>query len=298
MAKKANLIEKISPNKWIQRVFIVIISLVMSFGLAFVSAPPSLGIIPTALILSFITIYMIYLIFGDLIKRISSILSNNWKKIANVKVFFGWFVSLYLWLVIGAWLSLKINSIVFSEFWVYSIFVLLIVYPCIISLAVYLPSFQYLWKSKDDYVQKKNIVNTLIIMTVSLATPWIFLLLLFSSVSLPIWVNYLVVLAVYITIFFLAIDLPYYLSKEDTKKRKVKGLTLVRESLVEKLCNINDLTERVAVELNIERIDREIEKINSESSHPYLFLKPIAGFLVVSILANLLVEIIKVGLHL
>ena len=233
------------------------------------------------------------------VNQLNSVLPKNWKRIVNTKTFFGWFITFYAWLILGSLAVLQIRSTIFTSIWVLSIIVIVIIYPCIISLGVYIPVFQYLKKSKDETQKKKCIVKSLTFATISLATPWILLtLVILSFYPVPIWSGYFVALGIYIALFFIAVDLPYYQSMEDVKKRKVKGLTLLRESLVQKLCDLNDTSERVAVELNIERIDRDIEKINSESSHPYLFLKPIAGFVVVSILANLLVEIIKVTLHL
>jgi hypothetical protein len=55
--------------------------------------------------------------------------------------------------------------------------------------------------------------------------------------------------------------------------------------------------EKVSIELEIQRIDRDIDELKSISAHPYMFIKPIAGFVVISILANLLVEIMKVLLN-
>jgi hypothetical protein len=81
----------------------------------------------------------------------------------------------------------------------------------------------------------------------------------------------------------------------------VDNLTAIREILVEKLCNINSLTERVAIELNIERIDRDIQTETSKASHPYSIIKSLGAFAIVTVLggmlANLLVELIKIIPH-
>jgi len=182
----------------------------------------------------------------------------------------------------------------FAQVWVYSLFGLLMVYACIISLAVYIPSFLYLRVSNDKNLEKKTIADSLTVITIGLATPWIFLLIfVFTFLTIPIWANYLIVIGIYMAVFFGAIDLPFYLSMESTKKKKVDELELERKTLVDKINNLKKNNERVAIELNIQRIDRDIEKVKSESSHPYPFLKPLAGFVVVSIL-DVLVEVLKI----
>jgi len=295
MPNRKDTLGIISTKRWQQIAFIVIFGLVVG-ALSLLSKPTPLGPGFTFVIMSGTMMYLLYLVFGGVINQISAILPDKFKKIVTLKGFLGWLVAIILLIFLGAFIAVKINDVLFTEFWAYSVLGVLIIYPCIIYLSVYIPCFQYLRASKEDFTKKKSIVNTLLFLTISLASPWIFILLLVSYTTLPIWANFLIVLSVYITLFFAAIDLPYYLSMEDVKKRKVKGLTLIRENLVEKLCLTNDLTERVAVELNIGRIDRDREEINSEPSHPYLFLKPVAGFVVVSILAELLVEILKVVL--
>ncbi len=257
--------------------------------------PAPFGIFPTFLILSSITMYMLYVFLEGHIKKIGNILPPICKKIANFKVFFGWFVALYGWLLIGSWFVLNVKSVLFDKLWLFSIYGLLIAYPCIISLAVYAPSFLYLRKLSDGNSEKKSIVDSLTIMTISLATPWIFIcVFILAFVAIPTWANFLIALAIYITTFFLAIDLPYYQSMEEIKNRKVDGLKAVRQGIIESLCTEKEMGSRQAIELNIQRIDRDIEDIKSEPSHPYSVLKPIFGFVIVSILANLLVEILKV----
>jgi len=238
---------------------------------------------------------MMYLFIEGHVKKIGNILPPIYKKIANYRVFFGWFISLYSWLIIGSLIFANTKSILFSQIWVYSIFVLLLVYPCTISLAVYLQSFLYLRDSNDESSIKKNIVFSLIVTSVSLATPWILLLIfVLDLASIPSWVDSVIALAIYLAVFFVAIDLPYYQSMQTIKSKKIKGLNNVREMLVEKLCDEDRMDKRLAIEINIQRIDRDIEDIKSESSQPYSFLQSIPGFVIVSILAPLLVEILNI----
>jgi hypothetical protein len=124
-----------------------------------------------------------------------------------------------------------------------------------------------------------------------------------EGLAFPVWTNYVVALAVYFAIFFIAVDYPYYLGAEKEKKIKLSAEEKVRESLLQKLCigelSETGLSERIAIELNISRIDRQIDNIKSEPSHPYSIIKPVSGFVIVSILANIFVEVIlKLGLHL
>jgi hypothetical protein len=295
MPNKKDNFGMISTKKWQQIAFIVVFGLATG-ALSLLNKPTSLGPVFTFVLMSGTMMYLLYLVFGGVINQISAILPDKNKKVVTIKGFLVWVIAIILLFTLGALIVSKINSVFLVELWVYSVLGLLIVYPCIISLSIYYPSFQYLRTSKDDYTKKKSIVNSLIFLTISLATPWLFILLLISYTALPIWANFVIALSIYIAIFFGAIDFPYYLSMESTKKEKVNELELKREKLVDKVNDEKEINERLAIELNIQRIDRDIERVKSESSHPYLFLKPIAGFVVVSILANLLVEILKVVL--
>jgi hypothetical protein len=128
----------------------------------------------------------------------------------------------------------------------------------------------------------------------------LFIVLVF--IPTPIWVEFILSLTVYLVVFFLAIDLPYYKSIEAVKDRMVNGLGKIRDGLVEKLCANCEVNERMAVELNIQRIDRDIDALKAKPSHPYSIIKPIAGFVGVSIgasvVAGIIVELLKMGLQL
>jgi hypothetical protein len=87
---------------------------------------------------------------------------------------------------------------------------------------------------------------------------------------------------------------------EEAKGRKLKELQSLRQTLIESI-NGNNKSQHAAIELTIQRIDRDIETVTSKSSHPYSIMKSIGAFASVTviggILVNLVVEIIKVNLH-
>ncbi|XES76293.1 MAG: hypothetical protein ACBZ72_08905 [Candidatus Bathyarchaeia archaeon] len=296
-SQKKNYFRLISSKKWHQAAFVIVMGFLFGAATSIANPPTPLGIIPTFFLMSLIMMYGILFFFGGFADQMRPILPHKAKKIVSSKSFLGWIIFTIAWLVIGGWIVINNNSEFLAKSWVYTFLGLFIAYPCIASLTVYVSSFQYLKDSKDDYKKKKTIVNSLLFLTIALAFPWILIILLISYDSLPMWASFIVSLAIYVSIFFCAIDLPYYLSMEETKTKKVNGLKRLREKLIEELCFENRMDRRYAMELNIQRIDRDSQRNKSESSHPYWVLKPIAGFVVVSILANLLVEILKVLLN-
>lgn len=284
-------------NKWRLRLFTVSVGLLFGFLVYLINPNPPMGILQYYSFSSLVMMYLLYVFLAGHAKKIDSIISKSFKKIVSYRVFQIWYFVFFVWLLIGSLIILYLHYSAFGPIWLFSIIGLFIVYPCIFSVSVYIPSFYYLRFSTDDGIKKKTIVDSLFVATIGLATPWILTLFFISAFfSIPFWANYVIVFSSYLVIFFLAIYLPYYQSMEEVKKKIIVGLTTQRQSLVEKLVG-KEITEKVAIELEIQRVDRDVEVAKSESSHPYLFLKPIVGFVIVSILANLLVEIMKVGLH-
>jgi hypothetical protein len=251
------------------------------------------------LIASFATGYLLYVILAEHARKIYSIVvSTKFRMLLNLKIYNAWFRFTLLWWITGGIVVLATHLVFFTIAWLYVLIGLITVYPCILSVGVYVPSYQYLRYSTDTKATKKTILDSLFAATIGLVTPWILILfLIFAYTSVPFWFDYMVVLAVYLGVFFVAVYYPYYQSMEDLKRVKIGNLNAKREELVGD-AEGKEILERIAIELKIERIDRDVESIKIESSHPYLILKPIAGFIVVSILAQLLVEFIKFELNL
>jgi len=97
----------------------------------------------------------------------------------------------------------------------------MMIYPCIASFTIFTQSYRYLRYSNSEITEKKTIVESMIIATIGLATPWIIVLFFISIfLSLSFWVDYIVVIASYIAIFFIAIDLPYFQSRKKLRRKK------------------------------------------------------------------------------
>lgn len=303
MAEANRFFTYIRANKWRLRIFSVGSGVLL--GIIFALIQPanlnSLGILPNFVISSFAVAYTFYFFLDKHGMRIYSIESKTCRQIVNFRNFGFWGVLLFGLAFFGSLLFLQYPSELLAIVWLFSLIFLIIIYPCIASLAIYIQSFRYLRYSEDGKAQKKNIVDSMIIATIGLAIPWIMVLFFLSAfLSVPAWLEIVLAITSYVVLFFIAIDLPYYQSMEEIKKKKSDGLRALRERLVEKLCEDN-LTERVAIELNIERIDRDIQTLASESSHPYSIIKSLGAFAIVTVfggmLANLFVELIKLIPH-
>jgi hypothetical protein len=302
---EVNPLLNLSKNRKV--IFVISFSCIMGFLAAVFSS----SWVNRFLIFSVTTpifMYIFYIGLFEYLTRVGNIIPNNFRKIIRMKVFYFWLIFLIVWLFVFGFFIVKINSQILTNFWVFSFIAFFIIYPCIYSLSVYIPSFQYLDSPEIDRQKRKNFANDLVVLTAGLGTPWLLVVLIFVSQinAFPIWVNYIIgIIVVYIATFFLAIYYPYYLGVEKEKKIKLSELMQSRGREIKKLEKLYNgefsdlkLSERIAVELYIGRIDRDISEVKSESSHPYSPIKPIMGFIIVSILANIFVQVVlKFALH-
>jgi hypothetical protein len=304
--KLANFMKKVRADKWNQLIFTLIVSLVIGVIALIIQPSANIGRIFNFLIYFIVSFFIVYIYIAGYAHTVDSILHSILpntlsKKLASSKTMFGWVCFMYGWFIAGASIVAIFPSVMLLQIWAYSIALTMTVYPCLASLAIYLESYKYLRLENNEVNKKKAFVKSLTIITIGLASPWLlvlFFILAFFPTSL--WIEFILSLFVYMSVYFLAIELPYYQSMEAVKGRMVKGLEKLREDLVEKLCVKCDFNERIAVELNIQRVDRDIEVITAKSSHPYSIIKPIAGFVGVSIgasvIADIIVEFVKIGL--
>jgi hypothetical protein len=211
---------------------------------------------------------------------------------------------LFGFLFLGSLGVIYLDSSGFDLFFIYSIFIIVTVYPSLAALMIYISSFKYLRAQNNDST-KKAVFNSLTFGTVGLASTFVLAILFILAflspfVILPLWGYYILVLSIYICVFLLGVYLPYYQSMEELKQIKLKDLQALRQKLIDKI-NDNNVHEHVAIELHIQRIDREIDTASSKSSHPYSIMKSLGAFVVVVVLggmlANLLGEVIKVLLN-
>jgi hypothetical protein len=244
--------------------------------------------------------YLLYIVLFGYLKRVEKVIHGNYKKIVSTKVFFFWLTSWFALFGLGAIFILTFHLQAFVIYWIFSIFAIVFVYSCTVSLAVYIPLFQYLDSTKNEREKRKSVANDLVVLTVGLGAPWLLLVLFVTFFISPTWINYLIgIIIVYIPTFFIAIDYPYYRAAEKEKEIKISQLKNDKKGLLKKLAQLSfgdrsemGFSEKIAIELNIERIDREISEVKSETSHPYSALKSIVGFVIVSILANVFVQVI------
>jgi hypothetical protein len=214
MVSLAEFFEFIRADKWRLRTFCIIFGFV--FGTLAALITPSSYITYSQLfqnlvLYGFVMTYVFYVFLAGHTKQIFLILPKFSKKITSYKIFRYWTVTFCGLIIIETLVILNYPSIIFVLIYLYSIIALITIYPCLVSLAVYVPAFKYLRNVTGEIIEKRNIVKSLVIVTIGLASPWIVILFfIFAFFTIPFWVDYVVVPASYLVIFFLAIDLPYY----------------------------------------------------------------------------------------
>ena len=92
-------------------------------------------------------------------------------------------------------------------------------------------------------------------------------------------------------------DLPYSISILDRKKVERRKLKYERKASLADLKKIgrqlpDDLARRILLESEIARIDRDLERVESEPIHPFKIVIPIVSF-AVGLVAPLLLDILK-----
>ena len=160
---------------------------------------------------------------------------------------------------------------------------------CIYTLVVYIPNSQYLASLQLESKERKKVADALTLVTPALGFPW----LVAASLSLalahiqiePYWIIYLVFISIYVTFYMIFVDLPYSISAREIRKQKVDELERARNELLCKLEKIDNskqksLVEKIALESEIARIDREKQETKSQSIHPYKIIIPFASFFI------------------
>jgi hypothetical protein len=304
MVTIAEIISDIRADKWLQRLFIVLSSMFIGIVYTYLNVNNPLGPLVFFTVTTLSIMYLLILFLENHTKKIGSVLGQNSKKMLSNKVFKIWVYSFICWAFLGGLIVTQFHSILFNSVWLYSIIGIVTIYPSLASLMVYHSSFKYL-RGTNQEKTKLAIFNSLTFGTVGLASPLVLALLFILAflspiISLPVWLYYVIILTTYLGLFSIAIYLPYYQSMEEIKQRVIRNLQFQRQNLIDSI-NGNNLHLHVAIELNIQRIDRDIQTVASKSSHPYSIMKSMGAFVVVVIiggmLANLFGEIIKVLLN-
>jgi hypothetical protein len=147
--------------------FIVIISCFMGLVTA-LNPSPNLSPLVTFAIIAPVSGYSLFLIFFGFIVQVESIIPESVKKIIRMRNVFYVVVASLAWFFAGAFLAVAIKSSFFTLFWVYSVFALITILPCVYSLLVYAPAFQYLRSPSNERIERKKIANALILLTIGL----------------------------------------------------------------------------------------------------------------------------------
>lgn len=210
---------------------------------------------------------------------------------------FGWYFFIFLRaILISQFPTYETLLTIIMVYWLYIQLFSLFIY----SLAVFIPIFHYLSSGKKDTKERKGIANYVTFLTPLLGIPWIYLTyVIWSFSTIPdnySWLLYIVIFAVYIGLFFVFIDFPYYAGTLDKKRTDLKRNAEKRNDILENLNKMgNDAKEimkKILLENKIARLDREKQFIESRSLHPYKLIIPSLS-LVITIIVALVIEWFK-----
>jgi hypothetical protein len=169
----------------------------------------------------------------------------------------------------------------------------------IYSLIVYIPSSQYLSSKQIDVERKKSVANAMTLLTPMLGFPWlivVYLVLSIANIQVEQWIIYITFFSIYAIVFALFIDFPYSIGAKEHKKRKLDRFGKERNRILDRIREMSNgdssLLEKIALECEIARIDREKKEAESESIHPYKVVIPFAS-LFFAIFVALLIDFIK-----
>lgn len=301
----AEIIEKLSfekASKWGRFLKILLFGFLFGF-IALTKQPFSLSENSQIFIVFFfLGSYMGLIFSGKYIDKISTVITTKWRKVTKTSKW--WFYVFIIWF---SYIPLKTVLSIIEEFsfgfvdilWIYMSYVVLIILPCIYSLTIYIPSNKYLSSERVTKEHKKVIADALTVLTPALGFPWVLALLFILPYTnlnpQPHWLNYSLLVGTYIAIFLFAIDLPYCFSVGETKKREIAKLENKRKKLLRSLEKTDYAQVKswraVYIQLEIARLDREKDKIDSETIHPYRIVIPVISFFVSGILGGLFLEV-------
>lgn len=251
----------------------------------------------------FLLAYWKIIEFENCFETIDQTLSPRLRK--GARAFRFWLYALAIWvvmvLIIGFLLS-QFPNVYFALAWLFLAYVLIFllfslsVFPLIASI----PSGRFLSSIQVNTEKKMKVAHALTLLTPLLGLPWLIdvsLILQLTSIEVkPNWIIYIVFIFIYVTLYFLFVDLPYSVSMRETKKKELDRLANERNEILKKLGKTDDyeksLLDKVVFELEIARIDREEKKAKSESIHPYKIIIPLASFFL-GIFGALLIEFVK-----
>lgn len=237
-------------------------------------------------------------------ERILKGVSPSWRKVTatfSLWLYFSvaWVVGLIISAVVVQQVS-QIDPSIVSMIFVYVLYALLFLLS-VYSIAIYIPSSQYLASADIEEKDKKKVADTLTVLTPILGFPWIiatYLVLFFANIPIdPDWLNFVVFVSIYAIVYLLFVDLPYSSSILEKKKQELESLEKERDVLLTKLQKLDSdtseaLLRKITFESEIARMDRKKQEIKSRKVHPYKFIIPFASFFL-GIFGAIFIEIIK-----
>ena len=173
--------------------------------------------------------------------------------------------------------------------------------------SVIVPLLNISWKLADPNIhfeERKQIISRSRFLNL-FAIPWISLWIMYLFVILtriqaveveeaqPIagFLGWLMLSFINLGFYFAFLDFPYWRGQTERKRVCKNNLMKQREMLLKSLKELKDPLRILTLEMKIQRIDREIDRIEAEPEHPYKGMLAIPAFLITLLIAPI-IEII------
>lgn len=258
------------------------------------------------IVLSGTAFYFFLSVERNFYQELIKLLSKRWQKVAKK---------------LNLWILINIFSMVFLVAWIFffkqylpsiigtlilaGFLIVLIGFPLVILLVIHIYGCNYLASPKVKIIEKRKTTEALIIITPITGLILIgisYIIMSIGNIEVTVdWIYYILTISVYASIYTIFIDLPFSVGETEKKKFELDKLQKLRISSVNNLRELkfrtqNDLLKKIVYEMEINRIDREIQTIKSRSVHPYKFVIPFASFIFGTVAALIIEYLIQLGL--
>jgi len=148
-----------------------------------------------------------------------------------------------------------------------------------------IPMVNIAWRLKNPEMkieERKNTISRSLLSLLAIPTMSVFMvylsLLIFNLIEvetahIPDTIVYLLLWLslglLGILNYFVFLDFPFWRGQVNRKRINKDGLNKQRKRLLEKVEKLTDPSEIIAVEMKIQRLEREIDRIKAEPEHPY-----------------------------
>lgn len=251
--------------------------------------------------------YMIFgMYFGLLLAKnpprvMLSKLSGRWKivtKAARVwMIYLGvWFSSMILFVILQYF---KITFEPLRIFGVYGFYSIFVSFP-ILSLLVCIPIGRYISKIRVKAKNKKKVVEAFTISIPALGFMWLILVvfvLSFANINIDLLVFAVIYLVAVSVLYSCVVHFPYHVSTKTQRENKLKRLRENRDNVLKRLLGLKDdspdsLLTKIALELEMARIDRKIQETKSKATHPFRVVSIVAISISVMFVAKIIDHLI------